>query len=78
MNLLEELRTLDPKQPGNWPWPIKATAFLIIFILIQVGAYFAFWAAQADVGYSVTLKCRTRRRLWASTTKTKLSACIKS
>ena len=26
MNLVEELKTLDPKQPGNWPWPIKAGA----------------------------------------------------
>ena len=28
MNLIEELRTLDPKQPGNWPWPVKVGAFL--------------------------------------------------
>ncbi len=48
MNLLEELKTLDPKQPGNWPWPIKAGAFVLIFILIQVAAYFFFWQAQAE------------------------------
>ncbi len=28
MNLLDELRTLDPKQPGNWPWPVKIGAFI--------------------------------------------------
>lgn len=28
------------------------------------------WAVQTDVGCSVTLKCRTRRRSWARTTKT--------
>ncbi len=48
MNLLEELRTLDPKQPGNWPWPIKAGAFLIIFIVIQVGAWLLLWQSQID------------------------------
>ncbi len=48
MNLLEELRTLDPKQPGNWPWPIKAGAFVLLFIAIQVAAYFLFWQAQAE------------------------------
>ena len=48
MNLLEELRTLDPKQPGNWPWPIKFGAFVLIFVAIQVGAYFLFWQSQAE------------------------------
>ncbi len=48
MNLVEELRTLDPKQPGNWPWPIKAGAFVLLFIAIQVAAYFLFWQAQAE------------------------------
>jgi type IV pilus assembly protein PilO len=48
MNLLEELRQLDPKQPGNWPWLIKAGAFILIFIALQVGAYFLFWQAQLE------------------------------
>jgi len=48
MNLVEELRNLDPKQPGNWPWPIKAGALVLLFILIQVGAYFFFWQNQLD------------------------------
>jgi type IV pilus assembly protein PilO len=45
---LDELRSLDPKQPGNWPWPVKAGAFIILFIVIQVAAYFLFWQAQAE------------------------------
>ncbi len=48
MNLLEELRTLDPKQPGNWPWPIKAGAFILIFVALQVGAYFLLWQSQME------------------------------
>jgi type IV pilus assembly protein PilO len=48
MNLIDELRTLDTKQPGNWPWPIKAGAFVLFFIVIQVGAYFLLWQAQAE------------------------------
>jgi type IV pilus assembly protein PilO len=48
MNLLEDLRTLDPKQPGNWPWPIKAGAFILIFVGLQVAAYFVFWQGQVD------------------------------
>jgi type IV pilus assembly protein PilO len=48
MNLIDELRTLDPKKPGNWPWPVKAGALLLLFIAIQVAAYFVFWQAQSE------------------------------
>jgi type IV pilus assembly protein PilO len=48
MNLIEELRTLDPKQPGNWPWPIKAGAFILIFVAIQLLAGFFLWKDQND------------------------------
>jgi type IV pilus assembly protein PilO len=48
MNLVEELRNLDPKQPGNWPWLVKAGAFLLIFIGLQVAAYFLLWQAQME------------------------------
>jgi type IV pilus assembly protein PilO len=48
MNLIQELQSLDPKQPGNWPWPIKLGAYVLIFIGMQVAAYFAFWNSQMD------------------------------
>ena len=48
MNLLDELRTLDPKKPGNWPWPVKTGALLLLFIAIQVAAYFVFWQSQNE------------------------------
>ena len=48
MNLLEELRTLDPKQPGNWPWPIKTGALVLLFIVIQAVAWYFFWQPQLD------------------------------
>ena len=48
MSLIDDLKTLDMKQPGNWPWPIKVGAFLLIFIAIQVAAYFLLWQDQAE------------------------------
>jgi type IV pilus assembly protein PilO len=48
MNLLEELRQLDPKQPGNWPWPIKVGALALLFIVIQVVAWYFFWQPELD------------------------------
>jgi type IV pilus assembly protein PilO len=39
MNLIDEIRNIDPKTPGSWPWPVKFTAFLAIFIaIVTVGA----------------------------------------
>ena len=48
MSLMDDLRTLDPKQPGNWPWLVKAGAFVLMFVVIQVAAYFIFWQSQAE------------------------------
>jgi len=45
-NIIQELQGLDYKQPGNWPWPFKAAAFIIIFVALQVAAYFIFWQGQ--------------------------------
>ena len=48
MSLIEDLKTLDPKQPGNWPVLIKAGAFVLIFLAIQIAAGFLFWKEQSD------------------------------
>jgi type IV pilus assembly protein PilO len=48
MNLLEQVRTLDPKQPGNWPWPVKVGTFLVIFVAIQVLFYVLLWQGQSE------------------------------
>jgi type IV pilus assembly protein PilO len=36
---LEELKQLDPKTPGNWPWVFKFAAFGLIFAGILVAAW---------------------------------------
>jgi type IV pilus assembly protein PilO len=48
MSLMDDLRTLDTKQPGNWPWAVKIGTFVLIFIVIQVAAYFLLWQAQQE------------------------------
>jgi type IV pilus assembly protein PilO len=48
MSMLDDLRQLDPKQPGNWPWLVKAGAFIAIFVAIQVAAYFLLWQSQTE------------------------------
>ena len=48
MSIVDDLRSLDFKQPGNWPWPFKAAAFVIIFVALQAAAYFVFWQGQME------------------------------
>jgi type IV pilus assembly protein PilO len=47
MNLLEELRSLDPRDPGRWPLAILAGAVLVAFVAAAVGlTYFFVWNDQ--------------------------------
>jgi type IV pilus assembly protein PilO len=45
---LEELKTLDTRNPGSWPWPIKILALALIVVLIFVAAYFIFYQDQRE------------------------------
>ncbi|ADE10352.1 type 4a pilus biogenesis protein PilO [Sideroxydans lithotrophicus] len=41
MNIIEELKNIDPKTPGSWPWLIKILAFVAMFVVIvAAGAVF--------------------------------------
>src|ERR1700679_1340931 len=40
MNLLDELRTLDPKDPGRWPLPIRAFFVVLIFLVCTALAWY--------------------------------------
>jgi type IV pilus assembly protein PilO len=47
MNLLEELRSLDPRDPGRWPLAVRAGAVALAFIAITIGLIYAFvWSVQ--------------------------------
>ena len=47
MNLLEELRSLDPRDPGRWPLPARAGAVAVAFVALSVlGIYFLVWNEQ--------------------------------
>ena len=44
MNLLQELRTLDPRDPGRWPLAVRAGAVAVCFVLVSLMAlYFFVW-----------------------------------
>ncbi len=47
MNILEELRSLDPRDPGRWPLPVLASAVLLAFLVVSgVLIYMLVWNEQ--------------------------------
>jgi len=45
LNVLEELRDLDPRDPGRWPLPVLAGAVGVTFLLLTVLlVYFTVWS----------------------------------
>jgi type IV pilus assembly protein PilO len=50
MNLMEELRALDPREPGRWPLPIRIGAVVLwLVILTFVLSYFFVWQNESPV-----------------------------
>jgi type IV pilus assembly protein PilO len=46
MNLLDEIKNVDPKNPGGWPWLVKIGAFIAIFLGILVLGAIADWQGE--------------------------------
>jgi type IV pilus assembly protein PilO len=47
MKLMEELRSLDPREPGRWPLAVRAGAVGVAFIALSVlGIYMLVWNEQ--------------------------------
>ena len=45
---LAELKNLNPKKPGTWPWPAKIIAFVTIFVAVVVAGALLLWQDQWD------------------------------
>ena len=47
MSLLEEIQSLDPRDPGRWPFAVRAGAVLAAFVAVTIGLiYFFVWSEQ--------------------------------
>ena len=47
MNLLEELRSLDPRDPGRWPFAIRVGAVALAFVIVTgLLVYYFVWSEQ--------------------------------
>lgn len=45
---LDELKNLNPKNPGAWPWLAKILAFLVLFLAVVAAGAFFDWQEQWD------------------------------
>ncbi len=45
---LEDLKQLDLKSPGGWPWPFRLAAFIFLFLIILVTLYFVLYQGQLE------------------------------
>ncbi|MFI4867939.1 MAG: type 4a pilus biogenesis protein PilO [Steroidobacterales bacterium] len=42
MSVLDELRSLDPRDPGRWPFAVRAAAVAICFVAVAIGLIYVF------------------------------------
>jgi len=60
--LLEQLRNLDPNDPGRWPLGVRIATVALLFVLAAAGAYYFFvWKSQ----HPLLLEARAKEQdLW--------------
>src|SRR5687767_5072193 len=50
MSLIDDLKSLDPNDPGRWPLPVRAGSVLLCFVVLAaVLFYFLVWSDQKPV-----------------------------
>ncbi|MGI9246427.1 MAG: type 4a pilus biogenesis protein PilO [Steroidobacteraceae bacterium] len=55
--LLEELRNLDPNDPGRWPLGIRIGTVVLVFVLAALGGYYFFvWKSQRPLLFEAQQK----------------------
>jgi type IV pilus assembly protein PilO len=47
MSILDDLKSLDPNDPGRWPLPVRAGAVLLCFVVLSAALFYFFvWSDQ--------------------------------
>ncbi len=46
MSLMEDLKNINPKNPGGWPWLVKLIAFVAIFVAVIIAGFVFDWQDQ--------------------------------
>ena len=66
--LLDQLRGLDPNEPGRWPIGVRLGAVMLLFALVAAGGYYYFvWKSQ----HPLLLEARAKETELVATLETK-------
>src|ERR1043165_2352751 len=50
MSILDDLKSLDPNDPGRWPLPVRVGAVALCFVILSaVLFYFLVWSDQKPI-----------------------------
>lgn len=49
MSFIEDLKNINPRDPGGWPWPVKISAFAGIFLAVIAAGAVVDWSGQWEV-----------------------------
>ena len=49
MKLLEDLKNINPKEPGGWPLPVKLSAFSAMFLAVVIAGGVFDWQGQWEI-----------------------------
>jgi len=50
MSILDDLKSLDPNDPGRWPLPVRAGAVALCFIILSAALFYFFvWSDQKPI-----------------------------
>ena len=49
MQILDDLKNINPREPGGWPWPVKFSAFGAILVAVLVAGAVFDWQEQWQV-----------------------------
>ena len=69
MNFAEEFRNLDKNNPGNWPWPFKIGALVIMFVVIIGLAVFFIFKDQQEAFEQEQAKVEQKKTVFVEKAK---------
>lgn len=56
MSLVDDVKNLDPNNPGQWPLPIQLIVFVIVFVVIVAAGWKLDWSGQREQVASLSQK----------------------
>ena len=67
MSILDDLKSLDPNDPGRWPLPVRVGTVALCFVVLSaVLFYFLVWSDQKPILDQVTAEEQTLRGTFKS------------